>query len=201
MDFNSCVQETKTTHADEKYHTFHQVVDQDKRPSVCATKFDHKQDFPYGKAQVHKSALFVEDRDARIDEIVPLVLPTQLPSDSDGSDDEVGKENTIYPQENRAPLMTINSVLHNVQNVRLWLLTCYFHLFLIMSFAIIIFVFKTGRYDEQWTIVQGAIYMLRCYICNNYILSNRLCLYMVVPNFFSHNVLCNYHYCIHNREK
>lgn len=190
MDFNSCVQETKTTHADEKYHTFHQVVDQDKRPSVCATKFDHKQDFPYGKAQVHKSALFVEDRDARIDEIVPLVLPTQLPSDSDGSDDEVGKENTIYTQENRAPLMTINSVLQNGQNVRLWLLTCYFHLFLIMTFADIIFVFKTGRYDEQWTIVQGAIYMLRCYICNNYILSNRHCLYMVVPNFFSHNVLC-----------
>ena len=167
MDFNSCVQETKTTHADEKYHSYHQVVDQDKRPSVCATKFDHNQDFPNGQAQVHKSALFVEDRDARIDEIVPLVLPTQLPSDSDGSDDEVGKENTIYTQENRAPLMTINCVLQNGQNVRLWLLTCYFHLFLIMTSADIIFVFKTGRYDEQWTIVQGAIYMLRCYICNN----------------------------------
>ena len=190
MDFNSCIQETKTAHADVKYHTFHQVVDHNKRPSACANKFDHSQDFPCEKAQVHKSALFVEDRDARYNEIVPLVLPTQLPSDSDGSDDEVGKENTIYPQENRAPLMTINSVLQNGQSVRLWLLTCYFHLFLIMTFADIIFVFKTGRYDEQWTIVQGAIYMLRCYICNNYILSNRHCLYMVVPNFFSHNVLC-----------
>ena len=167
MDFNSCVQETKTTHADVKYHTFHQVVDHNKRPSVCATKFDHNQDFTSRRQQMHKSALFLEDRDAKYNEIEPLVLPTQLPSDSDGSDDEVGMENTRYPPENRSPLMTINCVLKNGLNVRLWLLTCYFRLFLVMSFAIIIFVFKTWQYDEQWTIVQGAIYMLRCYICNN----------------------------------
>lgn len=144
MDFNSCVQEGKTTHSDVKYHTFHQVVDHNKRPPVCATKFDSNQDFPYVKAQVHKSALFVEDRDARYNEIAPLVLPTQLPSDSDESDNEVGKEKTICPQEKRSPLMTINSVLQNGHNVRIWLLTYYFHFFLIISFTIIFFVFETG---------------------------------------------------------
>ena len=93
---------------------------------------------------MRKSALFAEDRVAKYNVIEPLVLPTQLPSDSDEINDEVSKENATCHQENRAPLMTINSVLQNGQSVRIWLLTCYFHLFLIMSFAIIIFVFKTG---------------------------------------------------------
>ena len=108
---------------------------------------------------MHKSALFAQDRVAKCNVIEPLVLPTQLPSDSDRSDDEVGNENTICPQENRAPLMTINSVLQYGQKVRIWLLISYFHLFLIRSSAIIVFKFITGQNDELWTIVHGAFYM------------------------------------------
>ena len=140
MDFNSCVQEMKTTHADVKYHCSHQIVDHTKTLTMSATRFDHNQDITYGRAQVHKSALFDEDRDYRYNEIEPLVLPTQLPSDSDESDEEVGNINTMCLQENRAPLMTINSVLQNEQKVRIGFFNNYFHLFLIKSSAIIIFV-------------------------------------------------------------
>ena len=70
---------------------------------MCATKFDHNQDFTSRRQQMHKSALFAQDRVAKCNVIEPLVLPTQLPSDSDESDDELSKENAICHQDNRAP--------------------------------------------------------------------------------------------------
>ena len=78
---------------------------------MCATKFDHNQDFIYRRHHMHKSALFAEDRVAKYNVIEPLVLPTQLPSDSDESDDELSKENAICHQDNGAPLVTSNSEL------------------------------------------------------------------------------------------
>ena len=147
MDFNCCIQEMKTTHADVKYHSFHQVMDHNKTPSMCATSLT-----------IIKTSPLEGHRCIKV-HYEPLVLPTQLPSDSDESNDEVRNKNTICHQENRAPMMTINSVLKNGQKVRTWLLIYYFHLFLIRSSAIITFVFIIEHNDKLWTIVHCEISM------------------------------------------
>ena len=108
---------------------------------------------------MHKSALFAEDRVAKYNEIEPLVLPTQLPSDSDESNDELSKENAICHRDNRVPLVTSNSYLKNVQNVRMWSIIYNFHFILMRSSAFISFVFIIEDCDEQWKIVHGEFYM------------------------------------------
>jgi hypothetical protein len=103
-------QELKTKHAAGKYHSFHQVRDHKKKPSMCATKFDHNHNVIYRRQHMSESALFTEDRVAKFNKIEPLVLPTQLPSDSDESDDELSKENATCHKHTRVPLVMSNSV-------------------------------------------------------------------------------------------